>query len=60
MRVRVLKTFASDRAAFSDGDEVSLPDAQALDWIKAGLVQRVAEEPKTATRREPELAVRRR
>jgi len=37
-----------------------MPDHLAVIRIKAGLVQRVATEPETAARPEPELAVARR
>jgi hypothetical protein len=59
MRVRALKTFASPGGVRQDGDEFDLGEAQAVDWIKAGLVQRVPEEPRTAVRPAPEMAVRR-
>lgn len=61
MRVQVLKTFAGNGVSCSEGDVVSLTDEQAISWIKAGLVMRLPEEPRTAIVSRPtETAVRRR
>jgi hypothetical protein len=59
MRVRILKTFGTNGRAYSEGDEVSIPDEEALGWIKVRYAQRIADEPRKAVRPEPELAVSR-
>ena len=59
MRVRILKTFGANGRAYSEGDEVSIPDEEALGWLKLRYVQRVADEPQKAVRPEPEMAVAR-
>lgn len=60
MRVRVLTTFVAEGRHREAGDEFEMADHLAVIRIKAGLVQRVAEEPRMAVTPEPELAVSRR
>jgi hypothetical protein len=59
MRVRALTSFVSNEGAYSEGDVFELPDAQALPWLQARLIAREPEEPRTATKRPAETAVRR-
>jgi hypothetical protein len=59
MRVRALCSFASPAGSASPGEELDVSPEQALDWIKAGLVERAVPDVETATLRPPEQAVTR-
>lgn len=55
MRVRVIKAFATPHpekpwnVVHDPGEELSLPDARGIEYIAAGLVERIATAPETAT-----------
>lgn len=57
MRVRALQSFASPLVIATVGQEFDLPDENAVAWIKAGLVERVPDEPEAAVMAEAEVAV---
>ncbi len=59
MKVRALVSFASPVATAVPGDVFAVSEAQAVEWIRAGLVERVVPEVETATRNVPEMAVTR-
>ena len=59
MQVRALAPFVDESGRHSPGDVFPMADELAVLRIQAGLVQRVASEPETAVRREPEMAVSR-
>lgn len=59
MKVRALQTFASPVASAAAGDVFDVDPEVGLAWAKAGLVERLPEQPSTATRRAPEAAVTR-
>jgi hypothetical protein len=59
MKVRALHSFVSPAGAASPGEQLDVSPEQALDWINAGLVERVLPEVETATRSAPEQAVTR-
>lgn len=59
MHVRALQAFVDETGRHEPGDELKMDDSVALIRIKAGVVVRVVEEPRTATRPEPETAVTR-
>lgn len=59
MKVRALQTFASPVATAAAGDVFEVDPEVGLAWVKAGLVERLADQPETATRRAPEAAVTR-
>jgi hypothetical protein len=61
MTVRAISSFVDETGRHSAGDVFEMADGIAVQRIKAGLVQRVAEEPLTATMPERfETAVTRR
>lgn len=59
MRVRALVSFASPIICPAAGEVFDIPKEQALDWIKAGLVQPVEPEVEEATLPAPERAISR-
>lgn len=58
MKVRALTSFTDESGAHEPGDEFEMADNLAVIRMQAFLVARVAEEPRTATKPEPEKAVR--
>jgi hypothetical protein len=60
MQVRALESFVDETGRHSAGDIFPMSDEFAVIRIRSGLVVRVLEEPRTATRPEPEMAVTRR
>lgn len=59
MKVRALQTFASPVASAAAGDVFEVEPEVGLAWAKAGLVERLTDQPATATRRATEAAVTR-
>jgi hypothetical protein len=59
MQVRALESFVDETGRHSAGDVFPMADETAVIRIKAGLVVRAMEEPRTATMPEPEMAVTR-
>lgn len=59
MRVRALVSFASPAATAAAGDVFTVSDAQAVEWIRVGLVARVEQSVETAMRTIPETTVTR-
>jgi len=59
MRVRITEAMVSDRGALSVGDEVTIPDAEALEWIRLGRAEPLPADVETATARAGERAISR-
>jgi hypothetical protein len=59
MQVRALESFVDETGRHSPGDLFQMADDVAVVRIKSGLVARVADEPETAVRSKPEMAVMR-
>lgn len=55
IRVRITETMISSHGALAFGDEVTTSDEQALEWIRLGRAERMAE-PETATAKPAEKA----
>jgi hypothetical protein len=59
MKVKVIRSFVDIRGSFQEGDIIELPES--VDWLNAGFVEPVKEEPKLAVdSRKKETAVSRR
>lgn len=48
MRVRVLEAFAIEHWVCNPGEEIELPDVEAVSFLKAGVVERIASVPEVA------------
>lgn len=57
MHVRTIRAFVDETGPHEPGDELKMADSVALVRIKAGVVARMPEEPRTAVTPEPEMAV---
>jgi hypothetical protein len=60
MQVRALQSFVDESGRHSAGEVFEMADGLAVQRIKAGLVQRAADRPETATATKPETATTRR
>jgi maltose-binding protein MalE len=59
MKVRALTTFVAESGAHQAGEVFDVSADDAGEWLRAGLIERLAPEVETATRQPPEAAVTR-